>query len=124
VSDQEDFRVGWLTMFSLSKRRLIKYLKRGFLYAQPITDLDSFNAAVLRWCDEVANEKEHGTTREVASGRLADERKALGPLPEQPVPLFLQVTRRVRKDSTFVFETNQYSAPHAYARKTVTVRVF
>jgi len=110
-----------------SKRKVessMKYLKRDFLYARPREDLEGLNRAVIQWCDEVANEKRHGTTREAPSSRLADERRALGPLPAGPVPLFVQLTRRVRKDATFVFETNQYSVLHRYTRKSATLDVY
>ena len=84
----------------------IKYLKHDFLYARPREDFEGLNRVVIQWCDEVATEKRRGTTREPPSSRLADERRALGPLPIGPLPLFEQLTRQVRKDATFVFETN------------------
>jgi hypothetical protein len=100
----------------------IKYVKRDFFYGTRWTDLDSLNLQALAWCDEVANEKVHETTLEVPADRLAEERKALSPLPLQSIPLFEQVTRRVRKDGTFCFETNNYSVPHLYARREIIVQ--
>ena len=102
----------------------LKYVKRDFFYARAITDLHTLNQQALRWCDEVANEKKHSSTREVPSDRLSDEIKALAPLPEAEVPVFENATRRVRKDSTFSYETNQYSVPHEFSRSTVQLHVF
>ena len=100
----------------------IKYVKRDFFYGTRWTDLDSLNLQALAWCDEVANEKVHETTLEVPADRLAEERRALSPLPLQSIPLFEQVTRRVRKDGTFCFETNNYSVPHLYARREIIIQ--
>ena len=96
----------------------IGYVKRDFYYAREFVDLEDINAKALAWCDQVANEKQHGSTREVPSARLADEGRALRPLPDHPVPVFIETTRVVRKDNTFSFETNQYSVPsHLRLRK-------
>ena len=95
----------------------IKYVRWDFFYGRPVTDPESLNREALEWCDEVANEKVHDATMEVPSDRLAEEREALAALPERPVSVFQRVTRFVRKDCTFSFETNQYSVPAAYARK-------
>jgi len=102
----------------------LKYVRRDFFYARPISDLATLNREVLRWCDEVANEKKHSATREVPSDRLNDERKALAPLPERRVQIFSQIERRVRKEATFTFETNQYSVPHHLSRGSVLLHVF
>jgi len=56
--------------------------------------------------------------------RLAEERKALTPLPERPVAVFQKITRFVRKDCTFSFETNQYSVTADYARRRIEVCVY
>lgn len=102
----------------------IKYVRGDFFYGRPVTALESLNREALEWCDEVANEKIHEATMEVPSDRLAEERKALARLPETPMAVFQKVKRFVRKDCTFSFETNQYSVPAAYARRTVEVCVY
>jgi len=102
----------------------IQYVKRDFLYAQELRDPVILNQKALQWCDEVANEGEHQGIGEVPSSRLAEERQALWPLPARPVEVFGRVTRVVRKDATFTFETNQYSVPHAHVRSRVMLHVF
>lgn len=102
----------------------LQYVRRDFFYARPADDLDILNQEALRWCDEVANEKKHSVTREVPSDRLSDERAALAPLPDYSVDVFAQATRRVRKDATFLFETNQYSVPHRFSCSSVLLHAF
>ncbi len=102
----------------------IKYLRKDFFYARTIEDLDTLNRQAWRWCDEVANEKVHSATREVPSARLSDEVEALAELPAHQVEVFSETTRWVRKDATFSFETNQYSVPHSFSRRTVLLHVF
>ena len=102
----------------------IKYVSKDFLYARPVTDLETLNNECLGWCDEVANEKIHGTTGEVPADRLAEEKQALLPIPSNGCTVFSQVTRNVRKNCMFSFETNEYSVPREYARKKVTVNVY
>lgn len=102
----------------------INYVQSGFFYGHPIADLDTLNHDVLQWCDEVANEKIHGTTDEIPSDRLAEERKALLQLPPRKLPVFMQVTRNVWKNCSFVFETNHYEVPKEVARKRVCLNVY
>ncbi len=102
----------------------IGYVKRDFYYARDFDDLDDINAKALAWCDQVANEKQHGSTGEIPSARLADEGRALGPLPDHPVPVFIETTRVVRKDNTFSFETNQYSVPSHLGLRRIRLLVY
>ncbi len=102
----------------------IGYVKRDFFYAREITDLKTLNDQALAWCDQVANEKTHSSIREIPSARLAEERRALAPLPSHPVPVFIETDRWVRKDGTISFETNHYSVPATYSRSKVRLMVF
>ncbi|HHY12938.1 MAG TPA: IS21 family transposase, partial [Firmicutes bacterium] len=102
----------------------VKYVRNNFFYGRFVIDLETLNSEGLQWCDEVANEKIHGTTGEVPSDRLAEERHALLSLPVHREALFTQVTRNIRKDRTFPFETNHYVVPGEYARKKAIVHVY
>lgn len=104
---------------------VINYVKQDFVYSLPLDELslNELNNRALRWCDEVANEQTHSMTREKPNDRLGDEQPALGDLPKREVQVYESVTRRIRKDSTFVFETNQYTVPHDYARSEATLHV-
>ena len=69
--------------------RSIGYIRRSFFiplisrYKQlgEALDLDTLNIEFARWLALTANAREHGTTGEVPDERLAQERKALQPLP-------------------------------------------
>jgi hypothetical protein len=56
-------------------------------------DLDTANREVLRWLDEIANQRIHGTTGVAPCVRLAEDRAALLPLPRG-----LAATAAVRHD--------------------------
>ena len=102
----------------------IGYVKRDFIYARDMTDLETLNQQALAWCDQVANERRHGTIHEIPSARLSEERKALISLPDHPLPVFIEAERWVRKDGTFSLETNQYSVPTEYSQRKVNLMVF
>jgi len=103
----------------------IDYAKTDFFYSLPVDEmsLNELNQRARRWCDEVANEQDHSVTHEKPNDRLGDEQPALGELPKRDVKIYESVSRQIRKDSTFVFETNQYTVPHEYARSEATLHV-
>jgi transposase len=104
---------------------IIDYAKTDFFYSLPVDDipLNELNKQALGWCDEVANEKKHSVTQEKPNNRLADELGALGDLPKREIQVYETDHRQIRKDSTFVYETNQYTVPAEYARSEATLRV-
>lgn len=103
----------------------IKYSKNDFFYSLPVDEmpLEELNREALRWCDEVANEQDHSVTREKPNDRISAEQPALGELPKREVQVYETLTRQIRKDSSFVFETNQYTVPHEVARSEAQLRV-
>jgi hypothetical protein len=104
----------------------IGYTEQDFLYTQPLDEMEfnRLNEALWRWLDEVANQRIHQTTDERPADRLAEEKDALGGLPERSIPIFDSIERRVRKDALFSFENNEYSVPHEYARSRVVIQVY
>lgn len=105
--------------------RKIDYVQTDFLYSRPLeeTTLCELNNEVLRWLDEVANERKHQTINERPADRLAEEQAALGPLPRREIEIFEMVSRKVQKNGLFSFENNKYSVPSEYARSTVDIQV-
>ena len=65
--------------------RPIRYLRDGFFYGREFVSDADLNAQVLRWLAGVANERVHGTLKEVVRERFERERFLLGPLAE-PYP--------------------------------------
>ena len=61
--------------------RAVGYIRRGFFYAGEFASDEDLNARALRWLEEVAQERIHGTTKEKPVERFRRERPHLGPLP-------------------------------------------
>lgn len=103
----------------------LKYANMDCFYSLPVDEisLKELNHEALRWCDEVANEHTHSVTHERPNDRLGKEHPALGELPKREIQIYESVSRQIRKDSTFVFETNQYTLPHEVARGEAELRV-
>lgn len=85
----------------------VKYIKGGFFYGRPWTDLADLNRQACRWCDEVANRRVHGTTHEVPTVRLETEQAHLAAVPAE-LPTYVLETRRVSKDRQISIDGNRY----------------
>jgi transposase len=80
--------------------RFIHYLRNSFyipLVAQLKQaglqiDTDTLNIEVKKWLRDIANEREHGTTKEQPSARLRVEQQHLSPVPELLKPALIQHT--------------------------------
>jgi len=59
----------------------VRYLKTGFWPARRIRDLADLDAQYADWRDRIANVRIHATGRFPVAERLAEERRALRPLP-------------------------------------------
>jgi transposase len=88
------------------------YLKRSFLVPLSATlragglplDVATANREVLRWLDEVANRREHGTTGIAPCIRLLEDRAQLSALPLRP----LQSLPAISQASVLPFESLQH----------------
>jgi hypothetical protein len=101
----------------------VKYVRRNFWPGARFTDLDDLNRGGVQWCDEVANVRVHGTTKERPQDRLAQERSVLHALPgrERLLP-FLRETRKVGRDGFVHWDGGVYGVPWAWAGATVQVQ--
>ena len=90
----------------------VKYVKGNFFVARDGDDVAETNAALVRWLDEIANARVHGTThRRPAEVFAAEERAALLPLPARRFELVLWQEVRVHRDSHVAFDHRLYSVP-------------
>jgi len=64
--------------------RPISYIRRGFFYGREFVSDADLNARALSWLEREANERVHGTLKEVPRVRFERERQLLLPLAEQP----------------------------------------
>lgn len=98
----------------------IRYIKSSFWPGLQFDSLKELNRQALAWCGE-ANRRVHATTREIPLERWA--REGLTPLNGQPDYDTSYVShRQVAKDCLVSYRGNRYSAPYAYAGKSVVVR--
>lgn len=102
----------------------VKYVRRSFFYAREFENLDDLNRQALTWCNEEANPRIHGTTKEVPWERLAVEREHLKPAPAQVNMPFVIEERQATRTNLIAVEGNQYSVPSLFARRRVRFRRF
>lgn len=78
--------------------RPVHYLRRNFVYGREFLGDDDLNAQALRWLEETANVRVHGTIHESPQLRFErEERGTLGPLALRPYhSLVLAPERRMR----------------------------
>lgn len=88
------------------------------------SDWEDLHGHVRWWCDEVANVRVHGTTRERPVDRLVRERPYLLPLPKEREEPHQDLSRKVGSDFCVAVDTNRYSVPPRYVSQPATVRVF
>lgn len=87
-------------------------------------DWDDLRGHVRWWCDEVANVRVHGTTRERPIDRLVRERPYFLPLPAEREEPHQDLSRKVGADFCVAVDTNRYSVPPRHAGRPATVRAY
>jgi len=101
----------------------VGYVKGNFLLGDTFSSLEEINACGLGWLDSVANERVHGTTREVPRERLKRELPLLTPLrPGMSFDTAIYEPRRITRDCLVSYRGSRYSVPHHYADRQATVR--
>jgi len=87
-------------------------------------DWQDLHGHVRWWCDEVANVRVHGTTRERPVDRLVREKPYFLPLPGERQEPHQDLSRKVGDDFCVALDTNRYSVPPRYAGYPATVRAY
>jgi transposase len=102
----------------------VKYVKRNAIAGRKFESFAALEAYLAEWI-LLADQRVHGTTHEVPAERFErDERQALRPLPERPLPVRgKRLRRRVALDALVDVETVRYSVPHRLVRDHVEVLV-
>jgi transposase len=100
----------------------VRHTRSNFFYGRRFGSLAELRDAARRWCDEVANQRRHATTREKPADRLLLERRRLRPLPERRFDTDLRVSTVVRKDARVLLDSNAYSVPHELVGTPVLLR--
>jgi transposase len=103
--------------------RQIQYVRHAFFVARTFTDVADLNAQFGRWRDDVAHQRLHPDQRDrTVADVLAEEQPRLLALPAHPFAT--EGLRVVASGKTpYVrFDRNDYSIPHAYVRRPLTLR--
>jgi len=102
--------------------RQILYLRDAFFAARHFRDVDDLNAQFQRWRDEVAHQRPHPEQRDRTVAQVfADEQARLLPLPAHPFETELMRPVRSGKTAYIRFDRNNYSIPHTYVRRPLTL---
>jgi transposase len=91
----------------------VHYVKRNFLAGREPMSLPQANQEALRWVNDVAGQRRHGTTKEAPLARFEIERSHLQPLPDTPYDLAVwQHIERLNRDCYVVFDHAYYSVSY------------
>ena len=104
--------------------RMVGYVKQNFFVRYRAFDsVEQMNLLAEHWLAEEADQRLHGTVREVVIERFARELPALQPLPAVRYDTAYYETRQVSWDSYVEVRGNRYSVPGDLAGQAVTVRI-
>lgn len=100
----------------------IKYVKGSFLAGREIKDFTSLVAEAVRWRDQVANLRIHGTTRKSPQQLYELEKPKLSPLPLKDYDTSLTRSCSSGGNCLVKFDSNCYSIPFKYAFQNLTLK--
>lgn len=104
--------------------RMVGYVKHHFFVRyRAFASWAELNQRLATWLTEEADQREHGTVREVVSTRFAREAPTLLPLPETRFETDYHQTRKVAFDGYIDVRGNRYSVPIGQAGKVVAIRL-
>jgi transposase len=104
--------------------RMVGYLKQHFFVRYRAFDSYAhLNQLLEHWLAAEADQRCHGSLKEVVAERFAREAPALLPLPPQPYDTSYRETRRVSWDSYVEVRGNRYSVPATLVGQVVIVRI-
>jgi hypothetical protein len=101
----------------------VHYVKRNFLAGRKPSAVGDANQAVLQWCEQVAGQRVHGTTKQKPLLRFRKvEQAALRPLPGIPYEPSTWKQVKLHRDCYVVFEQAFYSAPYGWVGQSLWLR--
>ena len=102
--------------------RSIRYIRDNFFAARKWTDIDDLNNQALEWCNGLASSRPCPENKELSVHAVfLDEQPKLLQLPNNPYVSFEQEEVSVGKTPYVRFDLNDYSVPHQFVRKILTV---
>jgi transposase len=104
--------------------RMVGYVKGNFFVRyRSFASWAHLNQLAERWLREEADQRVHGTVKEVVAERFARELPHLGRLPDQRYDTSYRETRQVGWDGYIDVRGNRYSVPGSLTGQTVAVRI-
>jgi transposase len=100
----------------------VRYLKSGFWPARRFSDLGELDRRYADWRDGIASRRVHASGRFPVAERLAEERRALRPLPPQRFDSSGHRTTRVPLDAYLRHRRCFYRAPERLVHERVELR--
>ena len=101
----------------------VKYVRMSFWAGREFKDFDDLYRQANQWRDEIANQREHRSTRRIPRLHFeADEKRLLRPMNEYPYDTREVFSRVVPPNFLIAYETNRYSVPWTLVGLTLTVR--
>jgi len=101
--------------------RPFRYVREDFFLGTEFDNLADLNAKLDGWRGDVANCREHGTTRRHIHAAFAEEQLTLQPLSPHPYTTVLRLERRLSHDGMVSVEGNLYSVPDHLTQPVVEV---
>jgi len=102
--------------------RAIRYIRDNFFAARQWKDIDDLNAQALHWCNhQAANRRCPEDTSTTVQTVFEQEQPYLLTLPNAPYETNERQEVKVGKTPYVRFDLNDYSVPHTYVRRIVTV---
>lgn len=104
--------------------RMMGYIKHHFFVRyRHFESWDQLNRQAEAWLAVEADQRHHGTVREIVAERFAREAPALQPLPVQRYDTSYLEHRQVSWDSYIEVQGNRYSVPSVAVHRVVRVRI-
>ncbi len=104
--------------------RVVGYIKHHFFQRyRAFESWTHLNQLAEQWLREEADQRMHGTVKEVVAERFVREAPALSPLPAQRYDTAYREVRHVSWDGYVEVRGNRYSVPSHLTGKSVSVRI-
>lgn len=101
--------------------RPFRYIRQDFFLGNEFDDINDLNRRFDQWRHQIANSREHATTRRVITEAFEEERSALGVLPAGMFNDVLTMERRVTRDGMVSVDGNLYSVPDGINTRQIQV---
>lgn len=102
--------------------RAIQYIRHSFFAARQWSDLKDLNNQALSWCINTAGSRKCIDDKELTVlEAFTKEKSLLLALPDNPYPAFERKDVQVGKTPYVRFDLNDYSVPHKFVRRMLTV---